>query len=283
VTTSKSEKVPINMVKYKKSAVDENIPIVADTFVNRYALIIGNEDYSSFQNSTHTEINVIYAKNDAKIFKEYCIKTLGIPVMNVIYIEDGTAGIITQGLNKLNKLIKLANGAAEVFFYYAGHGLPDENTKEPYLIPVDVNGTDLSAAIKMSTVYDKLTEFPSQRITVFLDACFSGDGRNQGLLAARAVKIKPKENLLNGNLVVFSAVNGEQSALPYKEQGHGLFTYFLLKKIQETKGSVSYDDLSKYIEKEVGVNSVLINNKEQTPQVLYRPALESIWETWKLR
>ena len=96
VTTSKSEKVPINMVKYKKSAVDENIPIVADTFVNRYALIIGNEDYSSFQNSTHTEINVIYAKNDAKIFKEYCIKTLGIPVMNVIYIEDGTAGIITQ-------------------------------------------------------------------------------------------------------------------------------------------------------------------------------------------
>jgi len=63
--------------------------------------------------------------------------------------------------------------------------------------------------------------------------------RNQGLISARGVKIKPKENALNGNFVVFAATNEDQTAMSYKEKGHGVFTYFLLKKLQATKGNVS--------------------------------------------
>ena len=36
---------------------------------NRYAIVIGNEDYQSYQRSLNAEQNVDYAVNDAKVFK----------------------------------------------------------------------------------------------------------------------------------------------------------------------------------------------------------------------
>jgi uncharacterized caspase-like protein len=148
-------------------------------------------------------------------------------------------------------------------------------------MPVDVSGSDLQFAVKLNDLYKKLTEFPVQKVTVFLDACFSGGGRGQGLVAARGVKIRPKETLLSGNLVVFTSSSGDQSSLAYKEEQHGMFTYFLLKKLQETKGRVSYKELSDYLSEKVGLNSIRVNEKEQNPQTIVSPQAQSIWETWR--
>ena len=63
-----------------------------------------------------------------------------------------------------------------------------------------------------------------------MDACFSGSRRENGMIvSARGVAIKPKKDIVTGNVVVFSAADGSETAYPYKEKGHGLFTYFLLK------------------------------------------------------
>jgi len=174
-------------------------------------------------------------------------------------------------------------GNAELYVFYAGHGFPDEQTKEPYLIPVDVNGTDLQFAIKQSDFFKKLTEYPTKRIVVFLDACFSGGGRQQGLLAARGVKVKPKESLLKGNLVVITASSGSQSSLPYDEKQHGLFTYYLLKKLKDTKGDINLKDLSDYLTSEVGVRSVMVNNKEQNPQTNVSYEVGDNWKEWRIK
>ena len=188
---------------------------------------------------------------------------------------------MNQALAKMNLIAKNSNGKAELIFYYAGHGLPDENTKEPYLIPVDVSGANfLEGGIELKNVYAKLTEFTSKKVSVFIDACFSGGARNQGLLSARAVKIKPKETSLAGNIVVFSASSGEQSSLPYQDKQHGMFTYFLLKKIQDTKGDISLKELSDYVSEQVSLQSVNINNKEQTPVV---NAGTDSWGNWLLK
>ncbi len=56
------------------SDVDRNIPVNDLKYPNRYALIIGNEDYTSRQRGTNAESNVIFARNDARIFKELCHK-----------------------------------------------------------------------------------------------------------------------------------------------------------------------------------------------------------------
>lgn len=263
----------------KKSSVDINIPRSSTTNEYRFALIIGNEDYASQQSDLNSEINVDYARNDASAFQEYAKNTLGIPEDNITFMLDGTSGKMQQAIAKMNLLVKNTGGKADVFVYYAGHGLPDENTKEAYLMPVDVSGKNPSAGIKLKDFYADLTQYPSKSVTVFIDACFSGGARNQGLIAARGVKIKPKEEQLAGKLVVFTASSGDQSSLPYKDKAHGMFTYYLLKKLQESKGKVSYLEMSEYLKEKVGLKSVVVNSKEQNPQTNISPSAESVWKT----
>jgi len=183
----------------------------------------------------------------------------------------------------LSKLVSKIGSDAEILFYYAGHGLPDEVTKIPYLIPVDVTAGDLSRAIKLSDIYKKLGETGAKRVTILMDACFSGGGRESGLLAARGVKIKPVEESPAGNMIVMTATTGEQSALPHKKEKHGMFTYFLLKKIQESNGNITYGVLADYVIRNVSVESIKINQKEQDPTITVSSDIKNNWESWKLR
>jgi hypothetical protein len=121
-----------------------------------------------------------------------------------------------------------------------------------------------------------------KRVSVFLDACFSGGAREQGLVAARGVKIQPRSAGVKGNMIVFSATSGKQTALPYREKNHGFFTYFLLKKLQSCKGDITYQELADYMKKKVSIESVLLNDKEQIPHVNVSPSVYDNWENWKL-
>ncbi|MCA0431073.1 MAG: caspase family protein [Bacteroidetes bacterium] len=262
--------------------IDKNIPLSNKVNEQTYALIIGNEDYKNYQPDLNTEVNVMFAKRDAFLFKEYVIKSLGVPEKNVNFLLDATYGQISQAISKLNLIAKTTGGNAKILFYYAGHGMPDEQTKEPYIIPVDISGAFVSNGIKLKDVYFKLTEFPVQNVLVFLDACFTGGARNESLIAGRSISIKPKEQLLKGNIVVFSASSGNQSSLSYTEKKHGMFTYFLLKKINESGTSITLKELNEYIKEKVALESLLINSKEQNPQTNTSTSIIDKWGKWKL-
>jgi uncharacterized caspase-like protein len=264
------------------SDVDKNIPVIAKKNPFRYALIIGNEDYSRYQRGIESEANVKFARNDATIFRDYTQKVFGVDEKNVFFLTDATAGEMEQKIDLISKLAAKTAEEAEIIFFYAGHGLPDEVTKEPYLIPVDISGTNISSAVKIADIYKKFGETGAKRITIFLDACFSGGGREAGLLAARSVKVKPKEELISGNMVVFSASTGEQSSLPYIEKQHGIFTYFLLKKLQESKGNITYGKLADYVKNQVSIESLRVNNKEQDPTVQVSIGVMDGWENWTI-
>lgn len=279
---AEENKQAVEKKTYIVSDVDINVPFSKNKYDNKYALIIGNEDYSSYQTGLNSESNVDFAVNDAQIMKEYAKSTLGIPDDNIIYFENAKAVEMSRAVKTLNTIIKNTNGKSDILVYYAGHGFPDELNNEPYLIPVDVSGTDLQFAVKLSDLYAQLTEFPSQKVTVILDACFSGGGRNQGLVASRGVKVKPKDNILKGNIVVFTASSGEQSSLFYKDKNHGLFTYYFLKKVQETNGNITYKELSDYLSEQVAIKSALINQKEQNPQTLISVSVKDKWFEWKI-
>ena len=84
-------------------------------------------------------------------------------------------------------------------------------------------------------------------------------------------------------MVVFTATSEEQSALPYKEKQHGIFTYFLLKKLQESKGEVTYGEIEKYLKEIISLESLKINNKAQDPKVNVSSDAQNIWSTWKIK
>ena len=271
-----------------RSDVDRNIPDAGKKNSHRYALIIGNEDYHSYQKGLNMEQDVPFAAEDARIFKEYCVKTLGVEEgngveeSNIVILTNATAAKMSQEIDYITSLAAI-DPQAEIVFYYAGHGYPDESSKEPYLIPVDVNAANLTSALSLYELYEKLTASGAKRVTVFLDACFSGGGRDAGLVASRGIRVTPRKDVLTGNLVVFSATSADQTALPYSEKQHGMFTYFLLKKLQATSGSVTLGELSDYITREVKRTSFDENNRKQTPSVKAARSIEQNWRSMKLK
>ena len=258
------------------SEVDRNIPTTDAKNPNTFVLIIANENYQQVA-------SVPFALNDGKIFKQYCEKTLGIPANNIRLQNDATGGQIQAQLDWLRSIVGMFDNP-NIILYYAGHGIPDEANKTAYLLPVDGYTNNLKTCIKLDELYASLGTLPAKQITVFMDACFSGSKREQGMLAsARAVALKTNPGAPQGNMVVFSAAQGDETAYPNREKQHGLFTYYLLKKLQETEGNVSLQELGNYITTNVKQQSVLLNAKIQSPCVIPSASLTSEWQTWTLK
>ena len=257
--------------------VDVDIPINAQTNNKTFAVIIANENYQS-------ESLVMFANNDGTVFKEYCTKTLGIPEKNIRSITNATLNNIRAAINWISEVAQAFNGEANIIFYYAGHGIPDESSKTAYLLPIDGYGSDPTTGYKLDDLYTKLGSLPAKQVIVFMDACFSGSQRSGDMLAsARGVAIKAVQGKPSGNMVVFSATQGDETAYPYQEKGHGLFTYFLLKKLQESKGEITLGELSNYITANVKQQSIVVNSKSQTPTVTPSASMGGNWKSKKLK
>lgn len=265
-----------SLVGQIESDVDKDIPETGHQQNNTFALIIANENYQDVA-------QVPNALHDGKVFAEYCEKTLGIPKENIKYVADATLNGIQRQLNWLTQVMEAFEGDAHVIFYYAGHGIPDESSKSAYLLPVDGFVTDVSSGYSLDKLYAELGSKPAKSVIVLLDACFSGANRDGKMLtSARGVAIKVKQNTPQGNIVVFSAAQGNQTAYPYKEKGHGLFTYYILKKLKETKGKISLGELSEYVTTEVRKRSIITNSKLQNPTTSPSSSAKN-WKNWKMR
>ena len=257
--------------------MDKNIPQSTKRNDKTFAVIIANENYRN-------EAQVPYALNDGKIFRQYCQQTLGLPEKNIHYVPDATLNGLRSEINWLKQVLEAYNGEAKVIFYYAGHGVPNESTQSAYLLPVDGFGSDITTGYLLDDLYQTLGNLPSAGIMMFLDACFSGAKREGDMMAAaRAVAIKVKKNVPVGNMVVFAAAQSDETAYQNNEEKHGLFTYFLLKKLQDTQGNVTLKELGDYITKEVRENSIVLNRKSQTPSVIPSASLMDTWQNWKLQ
>ena len=259
-----------------ESDIDTQIPVVKTSSPHTFAVIIGNENY---QHVTR----VPYALNDARIFGEYCVKTLGLPIQNVRSYRDATFGTLLTALADLKNISDAYDGDIRVIFYYAGHGIPDENGKNAYLLPVDSDGRQLEACLPLSRLYEELGALHARSVLVFMDACFSGSQRGEGMLASTrgvAIRVNPDRPL--GNTLVFSAAQGDETAYAYPEKGHGLFTYYLLKKIHDTKGNVTLGELSDYVSTQVKRQSVIVNRKSQTPVTMPSTTFSVNWREMKL-
>lgn len=275
---------PTNVNRHAKSTgdpVDIDIPSTGITNDRTFALIIGNENYQ------RNVPNVDYAVNDANVFAKYCEKTLGLPQNNIRKYLNATYGDMLAAMKDIESISKAFKGDIKVILYYAGHGMPDESTLEAYLLPVDCDGSSLEAAYPLRKLYDTLGKMKTKGVTVFLDACFSGASRSDdmldGALASRGVRLKPRDIQPIGNMIVMSASTGKQTAFPYKEKGHGMFTYFLLDKLRQTQGKVTLGDLFEHVCDGVSQQSVVINSKPQVPTLTPAASMLDTWDKLMLR
>ena len=278
------------------SDVDVDIP-TSKRKVNGYALIIGNEDYASYQSDLDVSQNVPFATQDAESFKNYLKVMFGIPEENIILLVNATYGEMSQSIEKFKKLMKFDGVDNNFIFYYSGHGMPDENTNDPYIMPVDISGYTVNQAISLNTLLSDFSKSDYNSCSLFIDACFSGVSRSpQPLIKVKGVgkwKVKKSKtstrslyefdllsydrnnnsNYVNPNIgekmVLFSSSSGDETSLTDEKNQHGLFTYHLLTNLKDTKGEVSYKSLFDYLNNKVGVESIMKFNKQQTPEVLF--------------
>ena len=248
-----------------------------------YAVIVGVEDYRDLP-------KVEYAKRDAEMVRRYLVKALGYREQNIVTILNDrvTKSQLEARLEKwLPKQIAESRDA-EVFVYYGGHGAPDPNTNQAFLVPYDGDPAFLeTTAYPLKRLYQVLGELPARQVMLVMDSCFSGaGGRSVIARGTRPMLITVEDPLLaSQNMVVWSAAAGNQISTAFPEKRHGLFTYFFLKGLQgeadaNKDGAVDVAELYAYLKPQVETEARRMH-AEQSPQLL--PGADLLKERAKVR
>ena len=234
---------------------------------NNYALVIGVEEYR--QKLPRAD----FASRDAQIVTEYLTKIIGYPEENVITLLNDKAA-----KSDFEKYIEkwLQNNVEKdstVFIYYSGHGAPNPQNGDAYLVPFDGDPAFIDqTGYSIKRLYEHLAKLKSQNIIVALDACFSGSG-GKSVIAAGSRSLVRREKVATNRLTILTASEDNQTSSTYEDKGHGLFTYYMLKKIKETaennlKDGLTLEELYGSIKNQVTNTARKLKNNEQVPQFI---------------
>ena len=252
---------------------DELLAIPSSKYENRdgVAVVIGVQNYKD-----KDVPSVEYALNDAQLFKDYLQTALGYREGNIIYLENATKadlekvfGTSDNHAGQLSDYVK--KDKSDVFVYYTGHGAPDLQTKQAYLVPADADPNYVKlGGYALEVFYDNLSRLPARHINVVLDACFSGRS-DKGMIISKAspLMIAP---ILPGsdNIDVFSSSKADEISSWYPEKRHSLFTYFFLKGLQGAADknkdrAITAAELDEYVAENVPYYARRLYGRKQTP------------------
>jgi len=259
--------------------VDIDIPIIDKKYKNRYALIISNENYKYL-----ASLEDSYTMHDGLIFKEYANKTLGIPENNIYLIQDGNDDSFNPKMPvEYKKILNILDTNSEVFVFYSGHGIVVN--KKAYFLPVNANvqvennNYTVVNGKEINELLDEISAKNPKQIIVFVDACFTGTSKNGNSIMQNGGRngihrVDNGELKLPLNTIYFSATSNDKLAYAFDEKKHGLFTYLLLKTLQDSKGKICYEELFIQIKKSMkqiinAPNSAF--NDEQIPTIITNP------------
>ena len=233
------------------------------------AIVIGIQNYKNLPTAN-------YAINDANQFKDHAVRYLGVKPDNVKLLTDNNAQRADILLAFKYWLPAHINaGKTDVIIYFSGHGLSQEQVKQRYFLPFDVN-TDLleETAINQKNLFKQLSLAGAKSVVVFLDTCFSGANRVGQTLVQnqRAVNLKQNADALPAGFSVLSAASNQQVAYGDDSLQHGVFTFFLLKGISAEQGTsqskqLNLGQLADYVTQKTRLYA-LNNNKQQDPKFI---------------
>jgi len=233
---------------------------------NRFALIIGIEEYENISDAK-------YAKRDAQYFIDYAQGAFGVPRNNIKFFFDKNAK--EKSRFEIKKWLKQnINDDAEIFVYFSGHGMAINEGKELYLLANDTLTEFIEdTAINRNEIFNDIAKYNPQSVTAFLDTCYSGAGRADGeMLLAMAkglVVVDENQKQLPDNFTLFTAASAQESAWSLPEAKHGTFSYFLMKGLEgdadlDGDSNLTNGELQEYLLNNVGRYA----QQQQTPQMI---------------
>lgn len=223
---------------------------------------------------------VEYAHNDAEAIANYFRDVLQVPAENIIVEKD---------LNSINmaryfgtedvpegRLARRARFVDEIVVFYSGHGVPvfrEEGLPSGYLLPVDVPAAEPGfGAYPLDLLIHQLEALPVKRVTIMLDACFSGLSMQGSLVpnvsGAFGVAIAPPQEKAKVSVLTATDFRTPQFAHWLDDKKHGAFSYFALEGLRgaadrDGDGRILLTELRDYVDE-----SLAQRDFRQTPSLM---------------
>jgi len=260
-----------NPSKVKKSVSAPPEKIGGD----KYAVIVG---ISKYKNGGVGLTNLKYASRDALAFRDFLESAAGgsFPKENVqtLFDEDATSQNLRSALFTF---LTKPRPQDLVVIYFAGHGAPDPNdSRNLYLLTYDTQPDDMGGtAFLMSDlqdVFDRILK--AKHVITLIDSChsygISGErfGAKQNNLSNQYLEryaSKADRAVITASDVSELSLEGEQWG-----GGHGVFTYFVLKGLENDEadankdGTVTAGELFAYLSEKVPQAT----NHQQNPRAV---------------
>jgi hypothetical protein len=217
------------------------------------------------------------ARADAELFATHLEGGMGIPRSNihVLVDADGTKSSIDAELDQW--LPRNATESGEVFFFFAGHGGPDPQSGERYLVPWDADPRFIATqGIPIARVAKRLANLPASHTFAFVDACFSGAGGRSVLpagtrplvLQQAPLKLSSSTRGAPQRLTLFSAAAANE--ITGAVGGHGLFSASLFRALhgaadRNADGDITLGEVIDFVTTEVP-NEARRDNRDQHPE-----------------
>ena len=230
------------------------------------AIIIGIENYRRVAKAD-------FANADAKEFYTYASRALGVKPENIkLLVDDGADDI--EMLNAFQNWLplKVNKGKTDVYVFYSGHGYPSQDGKSLYFLPFNVDKQYLDrTSVKQKEIVSALQRAQAKSVTMFIDACYSGQTRNGEVLVAgiKPVFITAEERAYPPEFTVITASAADQFSSASQDLKHGIFSFYLMKALEgdadeNNDGRLTSGELQRYLSDMVGRQAMGLNRTQNT-------------------
>jgi hypothetical protein len=232
------------------------------------AIVIGIADYKNLPRAD-------YANDDARVFYDYAIRALGVKPENIKLLVDTDADEV--GIYRAFKtwLPSRVRSTTDVYVYYSGHGLPTADGRGLYVLPQRADRDFIDkTAITQAEINAAIQAAKPKSVTIFLDACYSGQARTgETLLAsARPVSLRAATSVFPDTFTVITASAADQISSSSPELKHGIFSYFLMRGMEgdadiNRDGKITAGEMQAYLSENVSRQAGMMNRKQE-PQLI---------------
>lgn len=240
---------PSEKARRDQSTFDDDLPGLlaraapgpADEDSRLHVLTVGIGDYAD-------TADVPFADRSAIRFAELSRRVLGVREENLVLLTDREATLgRLQG--RINTLLARLGPEDRLLVYYAGHGVPGEDGDGSYLLAQDGgSGSFRVADLRLDAFLRRIARSGVGRALVFIDACFSGRIDKDNLVfEGVAVAYDAPAPRVDDRVTILSAGRGHQFANQYRERGHRLFGYHLMRALLEQGPGLTAGELHEVV------------------------------------